>query len=69
MRDTPECEPGSMSVMSNESVRCMACGDDLEHCHGIAIIRIDESHDCSEDPDCHLDADLHLFITWEDADV
>jgi hypothetical protein len=41
---------------------CIECEEDLEHCHGTAIIQLDGSHECSEDPDCHLAIELHLWL-------
>ena len=38
------------------------CQDDLEHCHGTAILHPDGVADCSDDPDCRLTAELHLFV-------
>jgi hypothetical protein len=41
---------------------CVECAQDLEHCHGTAILHFDESADCAEDPGCRLAADQHLFM-------
>ncbi len=41
---------------------CAGCEQDLEHCHGTAILHVDSIADCSEDPDCRLTAELHLFM-------
>jgi hypothetical protein len=41
---------------------CSDCDQDLEHCHGTAIIREDGLHECSEDPECRLAIELHLWI-------
>jgi hypothetical protein len=40
---------------------CGECEQDLEHCHGTAIVHCDACAECAEDPDCHLVADQHLF--------
>lgn len=40
---------------------CPDCRQDLEHCHGTAIVHADASADCSDGPDCALPAALHLF--------
>ena len=45
---------------------CLECDQDLEHCHGTALIGLDEVHHCSDDPDCRLPASLHVFISVED---
>ena len=41
---------------------CPECRQDLEHCHGTAIEHCDGSADCSDDPDCQLPGELHLFL-------
>lgn len=41
---------------------CAGCQQDLEHCHGTAILHPDGAAECSDDPDCRLIAELHLFL-------
>ncbi len=41
---------------------CAECQQDLEHCHGTAILHVDGAADCADDPDCRLAAELHLFV-------
>ena len=41
---------------------CPECRQDLEHCHGTAIEHCDGSADCSDDPNCQLPGELHLFL-------
>ena len=41
---------------------CPECRQDLEHCHGTAIERCDGSADCSDDPDCQVPGEVHLFL-------
>jgi|HubBroStandDraft_4_1064222.scaffolds.fasta_scaffold832347_1 hypothetical protein len=41
---------------------CAECQQDLEHCHGTAILHVDGAADCSDDPDCRLTAELHWFV-------
>lgn len=41
---------------------CPECRQDLEHCHGTAIAHCDGATDCSDDPDCQLPGELHLFL-------
>jgi hypothetical protein len=41
---------------------CAGCEQDLEHCHGTAILHPDGIADCSDDPGCRLTAELHLFV-------
>jgi hypothetical protein len=55
-----------MAVTLNSITICRECDDDLEHCHGTAIMHADFSYDCSEDPDCRVPVELHLFATWEE---
>jgi hypothetical protein len=40
---------------------CAECDQDLEHCHGTAIVHCDGSADCAEDTGCHLIVEQHLF--------
>jgi hypothetical protein len=40
---------------------CAECEQDLAHCHGTAIVHFDGSADCTDDPDCRLAAEQHLF--------
>jgi hypothetical protein len=41
---------------------CPECRQDLEHCHGTAIQHCDGSAECSDDQDCQLPGELHLFL-------
>ena len=41
---------------------CAECQQDLEHCHGTAIVHLDGAADCSDDLDCRLAAELHGFV-------
>ena len=41
---------------------CAECQQDLEHCHGTAILHVDGVADCSDAPDCRLTAELHRFV-------
>jgi hypothetical protein len=45
---------------------CVLCDEDLQHCHGTAIVLDEFSHVCSDDPDCRLGVDEHWFVTGED---
>ena len=62
--DTPDGDTDPMPVVSEVST-CNACEAALEHCHGVAIVHVDGSHECSDDPDCRLGIEAHLFSTWE----
>ncbi len=48
-------------------VRCTMCEDHLQHCHGTAIVIDDDSHVCSDDPDCTLSINEHWFMSVEEA--
>jgi hypothetical protein len=41
---------------------CAECEQDLEHCHGTAIMHFDGTADCAEDPACRLAVEQHLFV-------
>jgi hypothetical protein len=45
---------------------CSMCEDHLLHCHGTALVSSDESHVCSDDPDCTLSVNEHWFMSVED---
>jgi hypothetical protein len=44
---------------------CLECDEDLEHCHGVAIIVSEGIYECSDDPDCQLGIELHFFMAAE----
>jgi hypothetical protein len=44
---------------------CTQCDDNLEHCHGVAII-VDEIVVCSDDPDCTVASESHYFLSFEE---
>jgi hypothetical protein len=46
---------------------CTDCDQNLEHCHGTAIVEGDGSYVCSDDPDCRMAIELHLFISNTDS--
>jgi hypothetical protein len=47
-------------------VVCTMCDDNLLHCHGTAIVFDDDSHVCSDDPDCTVSINEHRFMSIED---
>jgi hypothetical protein len=47
------------------SVSCTYCDDDLDHCHGVAIVS-DVNTTCSEDPDCRVAVELHEFVSFDE---
>jgi hypothetical protein len=50
-----------MPVPAVITAACTECEQDLEHCHGTAIVHFDGTGDCTEDPGCRLVAEEHLF--------
>ena len=54
-------------LYSPPMVRCTMCEDHLQHCHGTAIVIDDDSHVCSDDPDCTLSINEHWFMSVEEA--
>jgi hypothetical protein len=46
-------------------VFCTYCDDDLDHCHGVAIVS-DGTSVCSEDPDCRVAIELHQFVSFDE---
>jgi hypothetical protein len=58
-----------MPEPAQTSDQCPDCREDLEHCHGTAIVHVDGAADCSDDPGCRRPATLHLFmISCADTD-
>jgi hypothetical protein len=47
---------------------CTLCDEDLQHCHGTAIMIDEDSHVCSDDPACTLRADEHWFVSMDDVE-
>ncbi len=47
---------------------CSPCQENLEHCHGTAIVHFDGAWACSDDPDCRLVAEVHRFVVACDED-
>jgi hypothetical protein len=47
---------------------CTMCDDNLLHCHGTAIVLVNGSHVCSDDPDCALSVNEHWFMSVEDEE-
>jgi hypothetical protein len=41
---------------------CAECRQDLEHCHGAAILHWDARGDCADDPACLLAPEQHQFV-------
>jgi hypothetical protein len=53
-----------MSLSQQEPrLNCIWCENDLQHCHGTALVDVDGAHVCSDDPDCILDVDEHWFVS------
>ena len=48
---------------------CYDCEQDLEHCHGTALVHPDGLTECTDDPACRLGRDQHMLeAPCEDAD-
>jgi hypothetical protein len=45
---------------------CILCDEDLQHCHGTAIMIDDNLYECSDDPECTIGADEHWFVSFKD---
>lgn len=46
-------------------IPCAGCDEQLQHCHGTAIILAGTMHVCSDDPDCTLDVAEHWFVSLD----
>jgi hypothetical protein len=55
----------SLAHQFSSPVVCTLCVEDLQHCHGTAIVT-DFSHVCSDDPDCTVSVDEHWYVDAED---
>jgi hypothetical protein len=55
-----------MGRKNASTVVCVDCSEDIEHCHGTAIIMTNGAIECSDDPDCRLGVEVHYFFTRED---
>jgi hypothetical protein len=56
----------SLPLHSLSHIVCTFCDEDLAHCHGTALVSIDESYVCSEDPECTLRIDEHWFVAFDE---
>ena len=59
----------SLSLPYTPTVECSLCDDDLVHCHGTAIVTSEDSHVCSDDPDCTLSVNEYWFMSIEDDET
>ncbi|HEV3268556.1 MAG TPA: hypothetical protein VGZ68_09155 [Acidimicrobiales bacterium] len=55
-----------MRTKNSTVIICVDCREDIEHCHGTAIIMTNGAIECSDDPDCRLGVEVHRFFTRED---
>jgi hypothetical protein len=63
VRRRPMPEPAAVTAV------CYDCEQDLEHCHGTALVHPDGFTECTDDPACRLGRDHHVFeAPCEDAD-
>jgi len=58
----------SLAQHYGSPVVCTMCDEDLQHCHGTAIVSDDVRQACSDDPDCTASIDEHWFVSFEDDD-
>jgi hypothetical protein len=56
----------SLPLQSLPEIVCASCDENLAHCHGTALVSIDETHVCSDDPECMLSVDEHWFISFDE---
>lgn len=66
-RVTSKSYLGSMALPLRkvQPIICAACENDLQHCHGTAIVVDETTHICSDDPDCIVSIDEHWFASFE----
>jgi hypothetical protein len=50
-------------------VECASCDEELQHCHGTAIMIDGATHACSDDPDCTLEAAEHWFVSMDELSI
>jgi hypothetical protein len=55
----------SMPLERAAMTTCAGCDEQLQHCHGTAIILEGTMHVCSDDPDCTLDVAEHWFVSLD----
>jgi hypothetical protein len=54
-----------MTLALRATSMCTYCDDDLEHCHGVAIVA-DFTSVCSDDPNCEVSMELHQFVAIDE---
>jgi hypothetical protein len=47
-------------------ITCAGCDEQLQHCHGTAVIIDETTHVCSDDPDCTLEVAEHWFVSLDE---
>lgn len=47
-------------------VACTSCEEELQHCHGTAMVIDEATHVCSDDPDCALEIAEHWFVARDE---
>jgi hypothetical protein len=55
----------SLPLHAAPQIVCTSCDENLAHCHGTALLSVDEHYVCSDDPDCTLSVDEHWFVSFE----
>jgi hypothetical protein len=56
----------SMPLQQAPIVSCSSCKEELQHCHGTAVLLDGVTHVCSEDPDCTLEVAEHWFVALDE---
>jgi hypothetical protein len=54
-----------MALALRTGIKCTYCNDDLEHCHGVAIVTNFDTV-CSDDPNCDISMELHHFVAIDE---
>jgi hypothetical protein len=56
----------SLPLEQTSMVACTSCEEELQHCHGTAMVIDEATHVCSDDPDCALEIAEHWFVARDE---
>jgi hypothetical protein len=56
----------SLPLQSLPEIVCTSCDENLAHCHGTALVSVEETYVCSDDPECTLTVDEHWFVAFDE---
>jgi hypothetical protein len=56
----------SLPLREEQLIACTSCLEDLQHCHGTAIVNVDGAHVCSDEPQCTLAIDEHWYVALDE---